>query len=207
MVWKVEKRFDYAEITVDYKTKTVKLDYPYKESRIQELVLFSMVGIVFYVPLGFLLNIALLVFFPNSPAYVFLLSFFVCYIGWMLFCLRTDHVRKSLITVGKDEKEMTQIFLSGIPKRKVLIKNVGNYFTEYKCTYDYSMYLERFKIKNRKCTPPKGWFNRIFMNPINEWDIQITFSQTPKEGYMHIKNQAGGNDEKARTNPIRKWGS
>lgn len=192
MGYKVEKSFDFAEFSIDYKKKKVDLSYPHKSHPLMDFIIFILFGIPF-VALFYVIFGSFLFWIPEQYQQIYGIMVLTIPVGtWMWFCYRTKYVREFLIKIGQDSNQENQIYLGGYIGKKIIIQNVGNYFTGYETFGDHSLYLEKFEIKNRKRIKKK---KKLFHQPHYRWEIHVTFSKRPKDGHMIIKNQRSEFDE------------
>lgn len=198
MGYKVQPSFDYAEFCVDYEKKTVNIKYPHKSSRILDFFYFFIYGSVIIIPIYLITRMIILSVFKVDI--IMIPYLIILYSIWIVIAYKTDRIREKIIIIGKHEENTNQAIITGeLKNKKIILKNVGNYFTDYETTEDYSKYLSKFEIKCNKCEIKKG---KIFKQPIYIWEIHITFSQPPKKGMIQIKNEKGGYDETNNNNGI-----
>lgn len=209
MAYTVAPSFDYAEFCVDYKTKDIKLNYPYTSGKGVDFWMFFFVGlipcIVITIFISFLLDFFFGTFTFGGWAYSF--EYSTWFIGavvlglWIVFSYRKTYIRQYIIELGKTSVYDNQVYLSGITGKRFKITNAGNYFTEYKLYGDYKKYIEKFEIKCVKCDKPKG-FMKDWKGAKFVWELHFAFSQLPKKGHMLVYNERGHNDEVIGDNAI-----
>ena len=178
----VYKSFDYANLVVDYKKKTIDVSYPHKMSKVKDFATLYAFGIVaFIAPLGVLLGFTV----QSIEPFWFVLCLTIL---WIYASYNVSWIRYSIMSAGGDDADYNQIYLGGQTKtKKVRISNVGNYFTHYKVFGDYALYIDKFEVK---CS------NYDKKNKEYKWQIFVEFSRIPKDGYMLIFNKVGGSDER-----------
>ena len=163
MGYTVEKSFDYANMCVDFEKKKVSLSYHYKSSLVIDFIIFFLFGLFIMLPAGGALGAFLVWLFPGYAwGYV---SFPTAIIVWLIICYKTKYVRESLIK-GCQEKDYNQVYIEGPARgKKIVLRNVGNYFTEYELYGDYKKFIKKFEIKNKKRIKKKKSLKMMFNGP------------------------------------------
>ena len=190
MGYKIKNTVSWAGVTVNYKRKRVYLKYPKKPDFLSftiVILIISMMmsGMITSVE-GVLLDILFKGFVNVHAGLLFIAN-------WMIFAhwaFTKPHLRLALMKNDTDYNKTSQFYISGIKRKHVVLKNIGNMFTHYKASGDYSKYLERFKIKCLKYKPSKG----LLENEKFKWEIHVDFSKVPKTGRLMIFNQKSDYD-------------
>lgn len=192
----------YANINIDYKDKSVKMDYPHKDkSDLIHKLLFGFIG----AGLGLILSVIIISPTSNGveeiDAVVFFAIIIICTILFSNYVSQLNVIKDGCIKSSLNYRDMNMIYLSSLSSKKISIYNVDNYYTEYETEGDFSKYISSFKIKCTDKAPKKDFLSRLLSLFKYNWMIEVEFDEVPKVGKMVIYYQ---NDNNFSVDPDKK---